>query len=93
MRLVGFVLLRTGFVMICAALLGGLAVAVYALVTGLDGVLHGDIVGEKETAKRLILYPIGAGVAGSFLALPGLLLSYLGGSALERDRDDSARST
>jgi len=92
MRLVGIVLVRAGFLMIGAALLGGLGLAVYAVATGVDGILAGDIIGEKAALKHLIIYPIGAGAAGSILAVPGLLVSYLGGRTLERQRGESVRS-
>ncbi len=92
MRVAGFVLLRAGLLMIGAALLGGLGVAVYAVATGVNGILEGDIVGEKEALTHVLLYPIGAGVAGSLLALPGLMLSYLGERTLERHRGESVGS-
>ena len=78
MRVLGATLQRVGLVIVVGALFAGLLVAVYALGDGLHRLSQGELVGEKETLKRLLLYPMGAAMAGGLAAVAGLVLMALG---------------
>lgn len=78
MRVLGATLQRVGLVIVVGALFAGLLVAVYALGDGLHRLSQGELVGEKETLKRLLLYPIGAAMAGGVAAVAGLVLMAVG---------------
>jgi hypothetical protein len=85
-RLFGEIALRTGKVIVVAALVGGMGFAAYAIAAGLHALVDGQLLGEKQVLERLALIPIGAVVAGGVAALPGVFLTYLGDRAIERHR-------
>jgi len=89
MRVFGVMLQRVGRVIAVGAFLGGLALAVYALGDGLHRLAEGELSGEKEALKRLVLYPAGAAMVGSLAAVVGLVLMYLG----ESTRNSSSQSS
>ena len=75
---------------------GGLLLAAYALADGLGRLHEEGFSGEKEALKRLVGYPLGAAVAGSLVAVAGVVLMYLRERALDRGRGgsrDGARGT
>lgn len=81
---VGLVLFRMGIAVVCAGFFGGLAVAVYAVGSGLHELSQGDLSGGSDVVKHLILYPLGAAMAGGFGAMSGMVMIALGESALDR---------
>ena len=86
MRVLGVALFRAGSFLAVVAVLGGLALAVYALGEDVHKLATVGLGGEKESLKRLVLYPVGAAMAGSLAALPGLALNQLGANMLRHRR-------
>src|SRR5215211_7609178 len=96
MRILAVVLSRLGKAIAVGAIVAGLLLAAYALADGLGRLHEEGFSGEKEALKRLVGYPLGAAVAGSLVAVAGVVLMYLGERALDRGRAgsrDGARGT
>ena len=89
MRILAVVLSRLGKAIAVGAIVGGLLLAAYALADGLGRLHEEGFSGEKEALKRLVGYPLGAAVAGSLVAVAGVVLMYLGERALDRGRAGS----
>jgi hypothetical protein len=82
MRLLGSVLLRTGYLITGAALLGGLLLTVYLGTEAVHRLVYGEYPGEKDAVEHLFLFPLGAAIAGTIVAILGLILTLLGQNAL-----------
>lgn len=82
MRLLGFLLLRAGYLITAGALLGGLSLAAYLGAEAVHRLVYDGFPGEKDAVEHLLLFPVGAAVAGTIVAILGLILTLLGQSAL-----------
>jgi hypothetical protein len=78
LRTLGRVVDRIGRFIVIVAICGGLAVALYALMHGLKMRSDAQLSGVTDALKRLLLYPLGAAMAGGVLATVGLVLMYIG---------------
>jgi hypothetical protein len=81
-RLLGSALLRAGYLITAGALLGGLLLAAYLGTEAVHRLAYGEYPGEKDAVEHLLLFPLGAAIAGTIVAILGLILTLLGQNAL-----------
>ena len=84
MRTLGVVLRRLGLVTAGGGFVCGLLVALYALFDAIDRLAHHRLGDVTRALERLVLYPLCAALAGSVVAVIGLVLMYAGDRTLDR---------